>query len=141
MKLHKNWFEKHQDSMSLSDMVSDSVTRFAGTMRFLYVHFVWWGGWFIVNSKLTHLTFDKYPYNLLTMVLSLEAIVLATLIMISQNRQAARDKVQAEHQYETQEVELKENTELTREVHAMAKAQAKHIEETQKRWAAEDSQK
>jgi len=107
--------------MSTSDKIADKVTAFAGTMRFIYVHFVWWIAWFVINSNLLHLSFDKYPYNLLTMILSLEAILLATLIMISQNRQAARDKVQAEHQAEHQEKELALNTELTKEVNELTK--------------------
>jgi uncharacterized membrane protein len=121
MQPHRNWYKKHQDQMSRSDRVADKVTAFAGTMHFIYVHFVWWIGWFIVNSNLLHLTFDKYPYNLLTMILSLEAILLATLIMISQNRQSARDKVQAEHQFEHQEKELIANTELTKEINELTK--------------------
>ena len=132
-----NFYQKHQDQMSRSDKVADKVTALAGTIHFLYIHFVWWIIWFIVNSKLLHLTFDKYPYNLLTMILSLEAILLATLIMISQNHQAARDKVQAEHQYEHQEKELNVNTKLTREIHRISVAQEEHIKETKKRWQAE----
>lgn len=115
---YKNWHQQASDQLSFSDRLADRITSFAGTMRFIYVHFVWWTVWFIINSNLLHLTFDQYPYNLLTMLLSLEAILLATLIMISQNRQAARDKVQAEHQYEHQEKELAENTELTRAIKA-----------------------
>src|SRR6266849_670659 len=121
MQSHKNWYRKHQDQMSTSDKIADKVTAFAGTMRFIYVHFVWWIAWFVINSNLLHLSFDKYPYNLLTMILSLEAILLATIIMISQNRQAARDKVQVEHQVEHQEKELALNTELTKEVNELTK--------------------
>jgi len=110
--MHKNWHQRHQETLTISDKVADSVTAFAGTMRFIYVHFVWWTFWFLINSNFTHVAFDKYPYNLLTMILSLEAILLATLIMISQNRQASRDKVQAEHQYEHQEKELKLQTQI-----------------------------
>lgn len=116
---HKNWHQKHQDSLSFSDKIADKVTGFAGTMRFIYAHFVWWLFWFSINGLILKINFDKYPYNLLTMVLSLEAILLATLIMISQNRQGARDKIQAEHQYEHQELELKLNTQLTKEIHEL----------------------
>lgn len=116
---HSNWHEKHRESMSLSDRIADRVTNFAGTMHFVYTHFIWWAFWFSLNSIFK--PFDKYPYSLLTMILSLEAILLATLIMISQNRQSARDKVQAEHQYEHQEQELKFNTEITKEIHELVK--------------------
>lgn len=116
---HKNWHQKHQDTLTRSDKIADKVTAFAGTMRFLYIHFVWWGFWFFINANFLHIQFDKYPYGLLTMILSLEAIVLATLIMISQNRQEQRDKIQAEHQYKHQEKELALNTELTKQVHEL----------------------
>lgn len=124
---YKNWHQKHEDQMSRSDKIADKVTGFAGTMRFLYLHFVWWAFWFVINANFLRITFDKYPYGLLTMILSLEAIVLATLIMISQNRQESRDKTQAEHQYKHQEMELKENTLLTEEVHKLSKAIHDHI--------------
>lgn len=109
---NKNWHQQYQDGLSKTDKIADKVTSFAGTIHFIYVHFIWWTIWFVINSSLLHLTFDKYPYNLLTMLLSLEAILLATLIMISQNRQAERDKVQAEHQYKHQESELKLQTKI-----------------------------
>lgn len=129
MKIPKNWYRKHQDQLSVSDRIADSVTAFAGTMRFIYVHFVWWILWFVINSSILHLTFDKYPYNLLTMILSLEAILLATLIMISQNRQASRDKIQSEHEYEHQEVELQENTKLTKEIRELTETIHKLLKE------------
>jgi len=123
----RNWHEKHKDSLSRTDRIADKITAFAGTVHFIYLHIIWWASWFVINSHLLHLTFDKYPYNLLTMILSLEAILLATLIMISQNRQAARDKIQAEHQYEHQEMELKFNTKLTEDIHSLIKTSSRKI--------------
>jgi uncharacterized membrane protein len=116
--------------MTFSDRIADKVSSFAGTMHFLYVHVVWWTLWFVINSSLLHLTFDKYPYSLLTMVLSLEAILLSTLIMISQNRQSSRDKIQAEHQYKHQELELLENTKLTKQVHELSRVIHKLLSES-----------
>lgn len=104
--------------MSLSDRIADKITSFAGTMTFVYIHVVLFAIW--CGTGLFGL--DKFPFNFLTMSVSLEAIFLATFVMISQNRQAARDKVQAEHQYEHQEIELEENTRLTQEVHVLANA-------------------
>lgn len=102
----QNWHDLHNANLSPSAKISLKVTTFAGTLRFVYYHLIWWTIWFLINSSLFHLTFDHYPYNLLTMILSLEAILLGTFILIGQNLQAARDKAQAEHQYKHQELEL-----------------------------------
>jgi uncharacterized membrane protein len=65
---------------SLQNRVADAITRFAGSMWFAYVHIVWFSAW--IGLGLEH-----YPYGLLTMIVSLEAIFLSTFVMISQNRQ------------------------------------------------------
>jgi uncharacterized membrane protein len=95
--MKKTWHEQHQETLSKSDRVAAAITSFSGSMRFVYVHIVWWTFWFIVNSSLFHLTFDKYPYGLLTMILSLEAILLSTFIMIAQNQQNKQSEIQADH--------------------------------------------
>lgn len=78
---------KADKERSLQDRLADAITSFSGRMLFVYVHIVWFGGWFLFNSGLFGLpSFDPYPYELLTMVVSLEAIFLATFVLISQNR-------------------------------------------------------
>ena len=59
--------------------ISDAITRFAGSMTFVYLHVIWFGCW--IGFGL-----ESYPYGLLTMIVSLEAIFLSTFVMISQNR-------------------------------------------------------
>jgi len=72
---------------SLHDHIADSITFFSGSMLFLYVHVVWFSVWVFLNSGRVGLhPFDPYPYPLLTMVVSLEAIFLSTFVLISQNR-------------------------------------------------------
>ena len=85
------------------DRVADRITDFAGSMRFVYLHGAWFGVWILINAGLfgAALAFDKFPYGLLTMIVSLEAIFLSTFVMISQNRQAARADVRAELDFET----------------------------------------
>lgn len=124
---HNNWFKKSQEqrSMSLSNRIADKITSFAGTMTFVYIHVVIFAIW--CGTGLFGL--DKFPFNFLTMSVSLEAIFLATFVMISQNRQAERDKIQAEHQYQHQEIELQENTKLTREIHDLTEMIHKIISE------------
>jgi uncharacterized membrane protein len=85
------------------DRLTDGITGFAGSMRFVYIHAAWFGAWIVINAGLfgAALTFDPFPYGLLTMIVSLEAIFLSTFVMISQNRQAARTDVRAELDFET----------------------------------------
>jgi uncharacterized membrane protein len=85
------------------DNVTDGITSFAGSLKFVYLHTAWFGVWILINAGLfgAALTFDKFPYGLLTMIVSLEAIFLSTFVMISQNRQAARADVRAELDFET----------------------------------------
>jgi len=72
----------------LGERVAESVTRFSGTFKFLGLHLLWWGPWILFRV-------EPFPYGLLTMILSLEAIVLTTLVMISQNRQSQKDRAMA----------------------------------------------
>ncbi len=72
---------------TVQERAADAVTNFAGRMRFVYLHIGWFGAWFLVNSGALGITpFDPFPYELLTMVVSLEAIFLSAFLLISQNR-------------------------------------------------------
>ena len=67
--------------------LADAITSFSGRMAFVYVHIVWFSIWILLNSGLFNMQpFDPFPYGLLTMIVSLEAIFLATFVLISQNR-------------------------------------------------------
>jgi uncharacterized membrane protein len=71
---------------SVQDRVANAMTHFSGSMAFFYVHIVWFTLWFVLNTgHLGIAPFDPYPYGFLTMVVSLEAIFLATFVLISQN--------------------------------------------------------
>ena len=71
----------------LQDRIADVITSFSGRMIFAYVHIVWFGVWILLNTgRLGVRPFDPFPYGLLTMVVSLEAIFLSTFVLISQNR-------------------------------------------------------
>jgi uncharacterized membrane protein len=72
---------------SVQDRIADAITAFSGRMAFVYVHVVWFGLWILLNTgRIGVRPFDPFPYGLLTMVVSLEAIFLATFVLISQNR-------------------------------------------------------
>ena len=86
----------------VQDHTADGVTAFAGSMRFVYIHIIWFGLWITINVGLAGVDheFDKFPFGLLTMIVSLEAIFLATFVMISQNRQAARADLRSQLDFE-----------------------------------------
>ena len=86
----------------VQDHTADSITSVAGSMRFVYIHVIWFGVWIALNVGLAGFDheFDKFPFGLLTMIVSLEAIFLSTFVMISQNRQAARSDLRSELDFE-----------------------------------------
>jgi uncharacterized membrane protein len=79
--------EKEQARRSFSDRAADAITAFCGSMNFVWTHVAWFGAWLFVNTRPAW-QFDPFPFPFLTLVVSLEAIFLATFILISQNRQA-----------------------------------------------------
>jgi uncharacterized membrane protein len=98
---------KHEEerATSLQSRIADAITGFAGSMTFVYVHILWFVFWI-------SLPVEKYPFGLLTMIVSLEAIFLSTFVMISQNRADARRQVFADNQYQMIQDEQKQNVEL-----------------------------
>ena len=98
---------KHEEERanSLQSRIADVITGFAGSMSFVYVHIAWFASWILFGV-------EKYPYGLLTMIVSLEAIFLSTFVMISQNRADARRQVFSDSQYEMIQEEQKQNVEL-----------------------------
>jgi len=92
-----------QKVLVTQDKVADQVTTFAGSLKFVYLHSVWFGIWILVNIGLigAGLKFDPFPFGLLTMIVSLEAIFLSTFVMVSQNRQSKRADVRSQLDFET----------------------------------------
>jgi uncharacterized membrane protein len=90
---------------SIENRIADRITAFAGSMQFVYIHIVWFGCWIGFGV-------EKYPYGLLTMIVSLEAIFLSTFVMISQNRADAKRQAIADQQWQTVKEEDSQNEEL-----------------------------
>jgi uncharacterized membrane protein len=90
---------------SVQNRIADQITAFAGSMWFVYIHVVWFSCWI-------GLGIERYPYGLLTMIVSLEAIFLSTFVMISQNRADAKRQVIADQQWQTVKEEDKQNEKL-----------------------------
>jgi uncharacterized membrane protein len=85
------------------DKLSDGITAFAGNIKFVYFHVLWFGSWIAAGMGYfgPQFQFDTFPFGLLTMVVSLEAIFLATFVMISQNRSSQKAEIRAQLDYET----------------------------------------
>jgi uncharacterized membrane protein len=97
---------------TLQDRIADAITGFSGRMLFVYAHIAWFTLWLLLNTgRLGIRPFDPFPYGLLTMIVSLEAIFLSTFVLISQNRMS----VQAEHRADLDlHIDLLAEYELTR---------------------------
>lgn len=103
--------------------LADRITQFAGSMPFVGLHIVWFTLWI-------GLRVEPFPFGLLTMIVSLEAIFLSTFVMISQNRADEKRQVLADHEWELVQEEAKQNEELislsrqilelTRAIHQMS---------------------
>jgi uncharacterized membrane protein len=92
-------------AQSLQNRVADRITAFAGSMWFVYIHIAWFSCWIGFGV-------ERYPYGLLTMIVSLEAIFLSTFVMISQNRADAKRQAIADQQWATVKHEDRQNEEL-----------------------------
>jgi uncharacterized membrane protein len=100
---------RHAEDVQLR--VADRITRFAGSMPFVYLHAVVFAAWMLFV--------EGSPWPTLTLVVSLEAIFLSTFVMIGQNRQASFQQAKADHDFVAQEQELHRNTDLTEAVHQL----------------------
>jgi uncharacterized membrane protein len=102
---------KRADDVQLR--IADLITKFAGSMMFVYIHVAVFAVWMIA--------LEKKPWPTLTLVVSLEAIFLSTFVMIGQNRSAAFQQQKADHDFVAQEQELHTNTEVTRAIEQLTK--------------------
>lgn len=116
---------KHAElrGQNAENRIADTITRFAGSMPFVYVHVIWFTAWIVLGV-------ERYPYGLLTMIVSLEAIFLSTFVMISQNRADEKRMVLADSEWQKVQAEERQNEQLlglsnqilalTEAIHAMA---------------------
>ena len=100
-RVSRNVNEEMEEKLSVLQRISDWIVWFSGSMEFLLVHTIWFVAWIFINVFLIRFAqFDPYPFGLLTMIVSLEAIFLSVFVLISQNRQAAKDKIRADIEYD-----------------------------------------
>jgi CRP/FNR family cyclic AMP-dependent transcriptional regulator len=106
---------------TLLQHVADGIAWFSGSMPFLFLNAAWFATWIAINTlPLGIAPFDPYPFGLLTMILSIEAIFLSCFVLISQNRQAEKDRVRSDIEYEVNikaELEIAHLHEKTDRIH------------------------
>ncbi len=99
-RVSRNVNEEMEEQSTTLLRIADWIAWFSGSMQFLILNGVWFITWISLNTIPGLLSFDPFPFGLLTMIVSLEAIFLSCFVLISQNRQAQKDKVRADIEYE-----------------------------------------
>lgn len=103
MRPHKTWHDSHTEGMSAGARIADHVANFIGSWRFIIIQSGIFVVWVIFNTLwlVEAWQFDPYPFILFNLFMSAEAAYASPLILMSQNRQAERDREQAQHDYDT----------------------------------------
>jgi uncharacterized membrane protein len=117
-------------AMSFGDRLADQVASFGGSWKFLILFAVFISAWVLLNSVMLFTHFDPYPYILLNLFMSMLASIQAPVIMMSQNRQAVKDRLAAAHDYE---VNLKAEIEIMALHEKLDDMRAKDLAELLKR--------
>jgi uncharacterized membrane protein len=97
--------QEEERAQNAQNRIADKITAFSGSMTFVYVHILWFGLWIGLGV-------ENYPFGLLTMIVSLEAIFLSTFVLISQNRADAKRQVIADQEWRTVQREDRQNQQL-----------------------------
>ncbi len=122
-RVSRNANEEHDETISPGQRVADMIADFSGSLAFLLINLAVFVFWILANTvgpAIWH--YDKYPFQFLTMAVSLEAIFLSIFVLISQNRQAAKDRIKADLDYQ---VNIKTELELS--------AMAEHIRDIEQK--------
>ena len=101
MEIRKNWHEKHQDTLDFGSRIADSVATGMGSWNFIIIQTILVIIWMGLNMIGFLYHWDVYPFILLNLLFSTQAAYAAPIIMMSQNRQNDRDRVQAQADYQT----------------------------------------
>lgn len=100
-RVSKNVNEEMEEKLSPLQRVADWIAWFSGSMAFLLINGVWFTVWIAINTlPLGFAQFDPFPFGLLTMIVSLEAIFLSCFVLISQNRQSEKDHIRSDIEYD-----------------------------------------
>lgn len=137
----RNVNQEVEDTRTAVQRVADWIAEFSGSLTFLFLHILWFFSWIMLNTGwassieipwVRAMTgFDPFPYGLLTMTVSLEAIVLSVFVLLSQSRQVAKDKIRSDIEYDVNlkaELEVAQLHEKVDRFHSDALARMERIE-------------
>src|SRR5215213_1469669 len=144
-RVSRNVNEEVEERLTVVQRVADWLAWFSGSIPFLFIHALWFGFWIMLNVGILRVPglsgFDPFPFGLLTMIVSLEAIFLATFVLISQNRQVEKDKVRSDIEYDINikaEMEVGELHQKVDHIHAEMMRRFVALEKTLARLGAEE---
>jgi CRP/FNR family cyclic AMP-dependent transcriptional regulator len=100
-RVSRNVNEEMEEKLSTLQRIADWIAWFSGSMQFLILNGLWFFVWIVINTfSLGVPQFDPFPFGLLTMIVSLEAIFLSCFVLISQNRQSEKDHIRSDIEYD-----------------------------------------
>jgi CRP/FNR family transcriptional regulator, cyclic AMP receptor protein len=127
----RNANEETEAKLTMLERVTDVIAAFSGSLAFLALHAIWFLIWIGLNTIPGLPAFDPFPFGLLTMCVSLEAIFLSVIVLLSQNRQSAKDRIRADVDYEVNlkaELEVSHLHEKVDHMHAVLLGRLHQIE-------------
>lgn len=129
-KVIKSFKAKANAKRTLAEKFADTLTTKFGTVAFLFLNATWFSVWIVINEGLTPLkAFDPFPFGLLTMIVSLEAIFLAIIVLISQNREARIGELREEVELQISTLSEGETTKLIKLMVILLKKQGIEIDD------------
>jgi uncharacterized membrane protein len=129
VKMIEQLREADNANRSPADRIADFIARFCGSMTFVWVHVIWFGGWLLINGLDGTEHFDPYPFTFLTFVVSLEAIFLSTFILISQNHETRLSEKRNQLDLQVNLLSEQENTKMLRMLERIAEKVGARIED------------
>ncbi len=100
-RVSRNVNDEMEEKLSTLQRIADWIAWFSGSMQFLIVNLIWFAVWIMINTLPLGISqFDPFPFGLLTMIVSLEAIFLSCFVLISQNRQSEKDHIRSDIEYD-----------------------------------------
>ena len=127
----RNANEEAEAKLTVLERLTDAIAEFSGSLSFLALHGLWFLVWIALNTIPGLPAFDPFPFGLLTMCVSLEAIFLSVIVLLSQNRQSAKDRIRADVDYEVNmkaELEVSHLHEKVDHLHAVLLTRLHQIE-------------
>jgi len=112
--------EAAREQRTPTDRLAEKIANFCGSMKFVWVHVVWFGGWILLNTLPGIPHIDPFPFTFLTLIVSLEAIFLSTFILISQNLDSRISERRSHLDLQLNLLSEQENTKMIVMLHAIA---------------------